>query len=98
MESVQPVKVKKGVHMQKFQDSVLIRFDNPQEVNEFVKVANYFNEDIDVYCGRYVVNGKSIMSVLGLDLHNELLAKIHSFNAERCFTFTYLMGKYIKED
>ena len=46
--------------------------NSTDKVKEFVGVTVTFDGDIDVVCGRYIVDGKSIMGILSLDLTKEL--------------------------
>lgn len=45
------------------------------DVKEFVNLANQSESSIDVYSGRYVVDGKSIMGLFSLDLRTPILVK-----------------------
>ena len=42
------------------------------EVNAFVEAASRCNFDVDVFYNRFVVDAKSIVGVLGLDLNQTL--------------------------
>lgn len=46
--------------------------ESVDKVKKFVDITKDFDGDIDVICGRYIVDGKSIMGMLSLDLTKEL--------------------------
>ncbi len=54
----------------------------PDEVKDFVAVATKYNFDIDISYNRYVVDAKSILGVLALDLNNILTVTCNGYNAE----------------
>lgn len=45
------------------------------DVKEFINLASKSEYDIDVYGGRYVVDGKSIMGLFSLNLSAPILVK-----------------------
>ena len=49
-----------------------IRLSNAKEVNDFVKIADSCDFDINIGYDRIVIDGKSIVGVMGLDLGREL--------------------------
>lgn len=59
-------------------NSVQIVFGFTDNVNRFVKISSMYNEDIDVSCGRYVVNGKSVLGLLSLNLLDTVTVTIHT--------------------
>ena len=46
----------------------ILLVDTIQKANEFVDIAQKFSEDITVERGKYVVDGKSLLGVLSLNL------------------------------
>lgn len=46
----------------------MIKFNNMNEVKDFVNVTNKHSGEITLYSGKYIVDAKSIMGVLSLDL------------------------------
>ncbi len=52
------------------------------EVNEFVALASLNNGDVDIRCDRYVVDGKSILGLLSLDLKKVLTVDIYGGDLE----------------
>ena len=57
--------------------SFKIRLKSINDINEFVRIANLFDDDIDLVSGRYVVDGKSIMGIFSLDLSVPIRVEIH---------------------
>ncbi len=54
----------------------------PEEVKDFVAAAGKSEFDIDIYYNRYVVDAKSILGVLGLDLRRILTVSINGYDPE----------------
>ncbi len=54
----------------------------PEEVKDFVAAAGKSAYDIDIYYNSYVVDAKSILGVLGLDLHKLLTVTINGYDPE----------------
>ncbi|MBR6237632.1 MAG: HPr family phosphocarrier protein [Lachnospiraceae bacterium] len=54
----------------------------PEEVKDFVAAAGKSSFDIDIYYNRYVVDAKSILGVLGLDLRKTLTVAINGYDPE----------------
>lgn len=55
---------------------------NLDEVNGFVEAASRCDFDIDISYNSYVVDAKSIVGVLGLDLNRDLTVAYSGYNAE----------------
>lgn len=70
---------------------ITIYLSQVERVKEFVEAANKFESDVDIMMGRYVVNAKSIMGVLSLDLSGALDVEIHSDNAQEITYFNNVM-------
>ena len=62
-----------------FQYRIMLR---PDEVKDFVRAASKCDFDIDISYNRYVVDAKSILGVLGLDLKRVLTVLCHGYNEE----------------
>lgn len=67
-----------------------------EDVAEFVTIADSFNGEINIHSvhNGIVVDGKSIMSVIGLDLGSELVVEINSSNADEVMEFVKTMKRY----
>ena len=57
-----------------------IRLSSIQDAKEFVLLASRCEFDIDLYSGHVVIDGKSIIGVLSLDLHRVLTVKYSGNN------------------
>lgn len=53
-----------------------------EDVKNFVNTASRCNFDIDISYNRYIVDAKSIVGVLGLDLTQPLTVSYSGYNAE----------------
>ena len=54
-----------------------IKLNATEEVQEFVNAASRCDFDIDVYYNRFLIDAKSILGVLSLDLTRELTVDCH---------------------
>lgn len=54
--------------MEKFQ----IKFNDVTDVNKFVHVVSKYDVDVDLYCGSYCVDAKSILGIMTMDLRNQM--------------------------
>ncbi len=54
--------------MEKFQ----IQFNGLEDVHKFVHVVSSYDADVDLYCGSYCVDAKSIMGIMTMDIRNPL--------------------------
>lgn len=71
-----------------------------EDVAEFVTIASSFESDINIHSihNGIMVDAKSIMSAIGLDLGSELMVNINSNNAEEVERFNKEMEKYISNE
>lgn len=49
-----------------------IKLNNPEEVKDFVGAASKCNFDIDIFYNRFIVDAKSLLGVLSMDLTKSL--------------------------
>jgi phosphotransferase system HPr-like phosphotransfer protein len=63
-----------------------IKLSSIQDVREFVDIVTRFNIEIDLSCGRYVVDAKSIMGIFSLDLMSVILLTAHTDDAGELFS------------
>ncbi|MDD6490758.1 MAG: HPr family phosphocarrier protein [Firmicutes bacterium] len=61
------------------QRRIKLRLD---EVKDFVSAASKCDFDIDISYNRYVVDAKSIVGVLGLDLNQVLTVSYNGYDAQ----------------
>lgn len=68
-----------------------------EDVAEFVTIASSFESDINIHSihNSVMVDGKSIMSVIGLDLGSELVVEINSNDESEVERFNEKIKKYI---
>jgi len=59
-----------------------IRLNTIDKVKDFINAVRVINGDIDVSSRKYVVDGKSIMGILSLDLSNPLDVSIQNIDEE----------------
>ena len=69
------------------QRKIMLRLD---EVKEFVAAASKCDFDIDVRYNRFLIDAKSILGVLSMDLGQILIVKCHGENSD----FDSFLEKY----
>ena len=60
-----------------------IKLETIEKVKDFVNAVRIIDGDVDVSSRQYVVDGKSIMGILSLDLSSPLDISIHTENEEQ---------------
>ena len=53
--------------------NVTITLSSINDVKNFVNIVNRYSFDVELICGKYVVDAKSIMGIFSLDLSQKLL-------------------------
>ncbi|MCI8597130.1 MAG: HPr family phosphocarrier protein [Lachnospiraceae bacterium] len=61
-----------------------------EDVKEFVNSANRCEFDVDVFYNRILIDAKSILGVLSMDLNNVLTVKYHGENGD----FERMLAKF----
>lgn len=69
-----------------------IQFHSIDTVKKFVAATNSCDFDVDLICGRYLIDAKSIMGIFSLDLDNPMTLQIHS---DDCADFLNEIAPYI---
>ena len=64
----------------------------------FVAKCNEYMEDIDYFYNRYIIDGKSLMGILGIGLNNECVVEIHTDDEECIRRFREDMALWIMEE
>ncbi len=59
-----------------------ILLDTIECVKAFVSKVSHYPDEMDICSGRYVIDAKSIMGVLSLDLSRELTLRIYGDKAQ----------------
>ena len=67
---------------------------NIHEVLDFVDVCSSFPEDIDVFAGRYIVDGKSQMGVTAICTLPDIATVIHTDNEVNAGLFADAMKRF----
>ena len=60
----------------------VVRLNGTEEVEEFVKAASKCDFDIDIFYNRVIIDAKSILGVLSMDLGQILIVKCHGENSD----------------
>ena len=57
---------------------VNVRFYNVEQIRQFINIIDKIDTDFDLGSGQRIVDAKSILGVLALDLSGPLLLRYHS--------------------
>jgi phosphotransferase system HPr-like phosphotransfer protein len=49
-----------------------------EDISKFVKIANTYESDINVYKGHYIIDGKSLLGLMSLNLAEIIEVEINS--------------------
>ncbi len=60
----------------------MIKLSTIADVQKFVATVTMFESDVDIISGRYIIDAKSIMGLLSLDLSKPLEVKIYNCTAD----------------
>ena len=55
--------------------SIVLSLNMAEYVKDFVQIVTKYNYDMDLRCGRYVVDAKSILGIFSLDLNSPSYSK-----------------------
>lgn len=58
--------------------SISLLLNTTESVKSFVNVISQYDFDMDLRCGRYVVDAKSILGIFSLDLNRPVVLEIPS--------------------
>ena len=75
-------------------NKIRINLNNIDDIKKFIKVATSFVSDIDVITERTVVDGKSILALLSLDLSQDIYVRIISDNIAENRNFDAVMEEF----
>ena len=67
-----------------------IKLNATEDVKEFVQEAGKCDFDVDIYYNRILIDAKSILGVLSMDLNQILTVKCHGENGE----FNRVLAKF----
>ena len=71
-----------------------IKLDTMEKVKKFTSIVDTFGNDIDLMCGRYVVNAKSVIAIFSLDLTSVLKVIIHDASLSDLAKFEKVMEEF----
>ena len=63
----------------------VVRLNGTEEVEEFVKAASKCDFDIDIFYNRVIIDAKSILGILSMDLNRDLT--VHCYG-DSCLLYT----------
>ena len=49
-----------------------VKLSTPEDISRFVEIASRYKQDMELVLGRYIVDAKSILGILSLDLSKPL--------------------------
>ena len=65
-----------------YENEKAIRFDDTEQIKEFVSAAGKCDFDIDVFYKRAVIDAKSILGMLGVGLKNDVVVRYAGSDAD----------------
>ena len=75
-------------------NSCIIKLNSLEKFKRFVNEVTTFDCDVDVLYRRYILDAKSIMALLSVDLTNPLKAVIHTDDYEELKRFFDMMEDF----
>lgn len=67
------------------------------DIGDFSRVIMNFPSDINVYSNRYILDAKSILALMSLDLSKAIEVEILSDDEQEINRFVCALGKYMVE-
>ena len=64
-------------------EKIQIKFNDVADVSKFVHVVSKYDADVDLYCGSYCVDAKSILGIMTIDLRNQMWVTCNGDRAEK---------------
>lgn len=64
-------------------EKIQIKFNDVADVNKFVRLVSKYDADVDLYCGSYCVDAKSILGIMTIDLRNQMWVICNGDQEER---------------
>ena len=71
-----------------------VNLNNIESAKKFVEICNYYQSEINVYSGRYIIDGKSILGILSLNLLNPVEVEIVSKSEVEADSFINMMKQF----
>ena len=76
--------------------SFAVQLTSVADIKEFVDAANRLDCDVDVICGRYLVDGKSNMGLFSIDLSAHIRVEVHGTDAQG-ESFRRAVGRFVEQ-
>lgn len=73
---------------------IKIKIDDFQKARDFSSVVSEYESDIDIICGRYVIDAKSILGIYTLDLSKEVYVSINTNDKNEIERFNEDINKF----
>ena len=64
-------------------EKIQIKFNDVTDVNKFVRLVSKYNSDVDLSCGSYCVDAKSILGIMTIDLRNQMWVTCNGDRTEK---------------
>lgn len=64
-------------------EKIQIKFNDVSDVSKFVRLVSKYDADVDLYCGSYCVDAKSILGIMTIDLRNQMWVTCNGDRQER---------------
>lgn len=71
-----------------------IKLTEFSDIKEFVNLCRTFESDIDIVKGRCVLDAKSVMGVMSIDVSNGADINLHSADEDEQLRFISLFSKF----
>lgn len=73
---------------------ITIRLNTVERIKSFCKVCEHFTSNIDVYSGRYIVDGKSLIGIMSLNNLNDVQVMIDTWDEAEFYQFEAMMEDF----
>lgn len=79
------------------ENKIRIKLDSIEEVKEFVHKTIKFNDDIMLFHGREIIDGKSIDDIIEFGLGKIMEVELFSYSRDAEYEFETLMKQFVKK-
>lgn len=63
-------------------ESIKVKFESMQDCQKYVMAVENYPFNIDLQCGRQIIDGKSMLGILGFGLRKVLELRLHTEDEE----------------
>lgn len=60
-----------------------IKLKTINDIKEFVNITMHADEDVDLVCGKYCIDGKSIMGIFSLEINKPIQVKMSDIDFQK---------------